>query len=96
VGKRFFRRKGQNNGLFAAATLREAGTTITQFVSSRSARRIVHVEGDPTSYQFTSDAAFIILRLPGTNDLIFLDWRSGGVHRLDVPDDHEVLAVNLG
>lgn len=86
----------RNNDLFAAATPREAGTTITIFGSTRSARRILQVEGDPTLYQFTPDAAFLILRLPDTNDLVFLDWRSGAVHRLDVPNDHEVLAVDLG
>ncbi len=86
----------QSNDLFAVATYREARTTITIFGSERSSRRIVQLEGDPTLYQFTRDAAYLILRLSGANDLIFLDWRSGAAHRFDVPGDHEVLAVNLG
>ncbi len=86
----------RNSDLFAAATPREAGTTITIFGSKRSVRRILQVEGDPMLYQFTPDATFLILRLPDTNDLVFLDWRSGAVHRFDVPSDHEVLAVDLG
>lgn len=86
----------QSNDLFAAATYREDRTTITIFGSRRSARRIVQVEGDPRMDQFTSDAAYLILELSDANDLIFLDWRSGAVHRFDVPDDHEVLAINLG
>lgn len=86
----------QRNDLFAAATHRDAGTTVTVIGPQLSAPRVVQLKGDPTPYQFTRDASFLILKTNGTNDLIFLDWRTGAIHSFDVPDDHVVLALNLG
>ncbi len=90
----------QSNDLFAAATYREAGTTVTVIApklgAQLSAPRVVQVKGDPALYQFTPSASFLILRPTTTNDLIFLDWRTGAVHHFDVPDNQTVLALNLG
>lgn len=85
-----------SNDLFAAATHRDRGTTVTVIGPQLSAPRVVQVKGNPTPYAFTSDASFLILKVSDTNDLIFLDWRTGAVHPFDVPDGQIVLAVNLG
>ena len=86
----------QSNDLFAAATHRDRGTTVTVIGPQLSAPRVVQVMGNPTPYGFTSDASFLILKVSDANDLIFLDWRTGAVHPFDVPDGHVVLALNLG
>ena len=90
----------QSNDLFAAATYREAGTTITVIApklgAQLSAPRVVHVVGHPTLSQFTSDASYLILEMNDTNDLLFLNWRTGAIHPFGVPDDQTVLALNLG
>jgi len=85
-----------SNDLFAAATHRDRGTTVTVIGPQLSAPRVVQVMGNPTPYGFTSDASFLILKVSDTNDLIFLDWRTGAVHPFDVPDGQIVLALNLG
>jgi hypothetical protein len=46
-------------------------------------------------YEFTSDAAFLILKSPESDDLTFLDWRAGTFHRLEVPDQGTVIAVKV-
>jgi hypothetical protein len=86
----------QSNDLFAAATHREAGTTLTVVGPDMGAPRIVQLVGNPSPYQFTSDAAFLVFRMADSNDLIFVNWRSGATHNLDVPDNHTVLAINIG
>jgi hypothetical protein len=86
----------RSNDLFAAATHRDTGTTVTVIGPQLSAPRVVQLVGDPTPYQFTSDASFLILKMNGTNDLLFLNWRTGAIHPFDVPDDQVVLALNLG
>lgn len=85
-----------SNDIFGAATHRETGTTLTVIGPNRSAPRIVHLEGDASPYQFTSDAAFFILRSDNSKVLTFVDWRSGATHHFDVPDGQTVLAINLG
>jgi hypothetical protein len=77
-------------------TNRVSRTTITVVGPSQNAPRIVQVEGLLYPLQFTSDSNFLILTSATSNDLTFVDWRSGARHILDVPDGRTVLAMNLG
>jgi hypothetical protein len=85
-----------NSDIFAVVTNRVSRTTITVVGPSQNAPRIVQVEGLLYPLQFTSDSNFLILTSATSNDLTFVDWRSGARHILDVPDGRTVLAMNLG
>lgn len=51
---------------------------------------------DLTPIGFSTNDRFVVLRLDGTNDLVFVDWAEGTFHTLDIPDDYEVLAFDIG
>lgn len=89
------------NDLFAATTYRVdrpsiRRTTITVIGPDLRGRRIVQVDGYVHPYQFTFDAAFLILTERNSNDLVFVAWRTGATHVFDAPDEHRVLALRLG
>ncbi len=51
---------------------------------------------DLTPIGFSTNDRFVVLRLDGTNDLVFVDWAAGTFHTLDIPDGYEVLAFDIG
>ncbi len=59
------------------------------------AKRIVQVDADVTPIGFTTGNAYMIFEANGTNDLIFVNWRTGATQSLDIPDIYEVLALDL-
>ena len=85
----------KNTNIFAAATRRKEATTITVGGLSLIAPLTAYIFEEVSPYEFTSDAAFLILKSPESNDLTFLDWRAGTFHRLEVPDQGTVIAVKV-
>ncbi|MEZ5175905.1 MAG: hypothetical protein R2823_06835 [Acidimicrobiia bacterium] len=52
--------------------------------------------GALTPVGFTANDRFVVLRVDGTNDLVFADWMAGSFHLLDVPEGYTVLAFDIG
>jgi len=85
-----------NSDIFAAVTNRGTRSTITVVGPTQSAPRIAQVDNVVYPYTFTADSKFLILKSATSNDLTFVDWRSGATHILDVADGNRVLAVDIG
>ncbi|MCZ7533367.1 MAG: hypothetical protein M5U23_08185 [Acidimicrobiia bacterium] len=67
-------------------------------VSGPTVRNTHHLtyRRDLTPIGFSTNDRFVVLRLDGTNDLVFVDWAAGTFHTLDIPDGYEVLAFDIG
>jgi hypothetical protein len=85
-----------SSNIFAAVTQRKDAVTITVGGFSLIVPKTVYLFEDVLPYEFTSDTALFILRSSDSNDLTFFDWRQGTFHRLEVPDENRVLAINMG
>jgi hypothetical protein len=85
-----------SNDVFAGVTHREDGTTLTVIGPNQNANRVVQLNGMLSPIQFTSDAALLILGTPHSNDLTFVNWRTGATHLFDIPGSHTPLAINIG
>lgn len=85
-----------NSDIFAAVTARESGSTVKVVGPAQNTPRISRVGAGLYPYQFTSDSTFLVLRSFRSNDLTFVDWRTGATHVLEVPNGKKVLAINIG
>jgi hypothetical protein len=85
-----------SSNIFAAVTQRKDAVTITVGGFSLIVPKTVYLFEDVLPYEFTSDTSLFILKSSDSNDLTFFDWRQGTFHRLEVPDENRVLAINMG
>lgn len=85
-----------NSDIFAVVTNWESRTAITVVGPAYGTRHISQVDDLVYPYRFTSDSNFLVLRSFDSTDLTFLNWRTGATHVLEVPEDHEALAFNIG
>jgi hypothetical protein len=85
-----------SNDVFAGVAHREEGTTLTVVGPNQNANRVVQLNGTLSPIQFTSDSALLIFGTPRSNDLTFVNWRTGATHLFDIPGSHLPLAINIG
>jgi hypothetical protein len=85
-----------SSNIFAAVTQRKDAVTITVGGFGLIIPETVYLFEDVLPYEFTSDNALFMLRSSDSNDLTFFDWRQGTFHRLEVPDETSILAINMG
>ena len=81
--------------IVAAISGNDTRSTLTVGGPDLVAKRIVQVDADVTPIGFTTGNAYMIFEATGTNDLIFVNWRTGATQSLDIPDIYEVLALDL-
>lgn len=82
--------------IVAAITRSDARSSITVSGPDLVAKRIVQVDDDVTAIGFSPGNAYIVFERNGTNDLVFVNWRTGATHALEIPDIYEILAMDLG
>lgn len=86
----------RSRDLLAVSTQRATGTTVTITGTDLNAPRILHLGGRWTPLQFTSDTTLLVFTGSESNDLLFVDWRSGAQHEFPIPHGYVVLALATG
>ena len=61
-----------------------------------AAKRIVHVDLHVAPIGFTSSGEYLQFRFFGSNDLVFVNWRTGATHVVPIPDNMTVMGSDLG
>ncbi|MCL1598476.1 MAG: hypothetical protein M3094_04785, partial [Actinomycetia bacterium] len=82
--------------IIAAVSGNESRSTLTVGGPDLVTKRIVQVDADVTPIGFTTSNTYMVFEANGTNDLIFVNWRTGATQTLGIPEIYEVLALDLG
>ena len=61
-----------------------------------AAKRIVQVDLHVAPIGFTSSGEYLQFNLFDSNDLVFVNWRTGATHIVPIPDNTTVIASDLG
>lgn len=82
--------------IIATVSGNDTRSTLTVAGPDLAAKRIVQVDADVTPIGFTTGNSYMVFEVLGTNDLVFVNWRSGATQSLEIPDSYEILALDLG
>jgi hypothetical protein len=58
--------------------------------------RIIHYNEGATPIGFTSNDQYFVFESEKTNDLLFVRWKRSVTYELDVPDEFEVIGLDIG
>jgi hypothetical protein len=61
-----------------------------------AAKRIVQVDLQVAPIGFTSSGEFLQFNMLDSNDLVFVNWRTGATHVVPIPEDTAVIGSDLG
>jgi hypothetical protein len=61
-----------------------------------AAPRIVQVDLDVIPVGFTSSGEYLKFRAFDSNDLVFVNWRTGATHTVPIPDNTTIIGSDLG
>jgi hypothetical protein len=61
-----------------------------------AAKRIVQVDLHVAPIGFTSSGEYLQFHLFDSNDLVFVNWRTGATHVVPIPDDMTIMGSDLG
>jgi hypothetical protein len=60
------------------------------------AKRIVQVDLKVRPIGFTASGEYLQFDQVGSNDLVFVNWRTGTTHTVPIPDDTIIIGSDLG
>jgi len=61
-----------------------------------AAKRIVQIDLHVAPIGFTSSGEYLQFRLFDSNDLVFVNWRTGATHVVPIPDNMTIMGSDLG
>ncbi|GMR02032.1 MAG: hypothetical protein BMS9Abin20_0358 [Acidimicrobiia bacterium] len=61
-----------------------------------AATRIIQVDIGVTPIGFSSRSEYFLFGTKDSNDIVFVNWRTGATHTVPVPDEYEVIGIDLG
>lgn len=86
----------QSTGLIATVVRTDSRSSLTIRGTELSAPRIIQVDTSVLPFGFTSQGEYFIFKATDTNDLVFVNWRTGAIHSVPVPDEYVVIGLDLG
>jgi hypothetical protein len=61
-----------------------------------STLRIIHYNDGAVPIGFTSNDQYVVFETEGENDLLFVRWKRSVTYELDVPNDYDVIGLDIG
>ena len=86
----------RDSDLIAEIAASTARTRVLVDGPELAAKRIVQVDLNVSPIGFTSSGEFLQFNEFGSNDLVFVNWRTGATHTVPIPDNTIIIASDLG
>ncbi len=88
--------RSRDPGLIATVSASDSHSILTIRGTNLQSPRTVEIEQQVTPIGFTSKSDYFLFNALDTGDLVFVNWRTGATHTVQIPSEYAVVGLELG
>ncbi|MCL1594508.1 MAG: hypothetical protein M3132_09170 [Actinomycetia bacterium] len=88
--------RSRDPGLIATVAASDTHSILTVRGKNLRSPRTVEIEQQVSPIGFTSKSDYFLFNALDTSDLVFVNWRTGATHTVQIPSEYAVVGLELG